>query len=77
LAKRPGLKVLSNCGLEIEDRHGVRRFFRFTRLSIGTVLVHDGLAEGAEDIANLAAKAKYEATVLEVGLLVLDYPKNV
>jgi len=48
-------------GIEAEDRHGVRRFFPLTTLSIGAVVVPSGQSLHAEDVANQAALAKHDA----------------
>ena len=48
-------------GIWAEDRHGIRRFFACTTLSIGVVRVAPGSLLAPEDIANLAALAKQQA----------------
>ncbi|WP_069103500.1 phosphodiesterase [Acidovorax sp. RAC01] len=48
-------------GIHAEDRHGVRRFFPCTTLSIGAVRITPGRFRHAEEVANLAAVAKHEA----------------
>ena len=55
-------------GIEAEDRHGVRRFFPCTTLSIGAVVVDGQHFTRAEDVANLAAMAKHEAKLSTTGL---------
>ena len=57
-------------GIEAEDRHGVRRFFPFTSLSIGSVRVRGGQFRSAELVANAAAAAKHSAKLANVGLFV-------
>ena len=57
-------------GIEAEDRHGVRRFFPFTSLSIGSVRVRGGQFRSAELVANAAASAKHSAKLANVGLFV-------
>jgi diguanylate cyclase (GGDEF)-like protein len=59
-------------GIEAEDRHGVRRFFPFTTLSIGAVRVRRGQFRAAEFVANAAAEAKHGAKMANVGLLVMQ-----
>jgi diguanylate cyclase (GGDEF)-like protein len=59
-------------GIEAEDRHGVRRFFSFTTLSIGAVRVRRGQFRAAEFVANAAAEAKHGAKMANVGLLVMQ-----
>ena len=55
-------------GIEAEDRHGVRRFFEFTTVSIGAVVVEPGEYDRAEAVANAAASAKREAKNASVGV---------
>jgi diguanylate cyclase (GGDEF)-like protein len=55
-------------GIEAEDRHGVRRFFPCTTLSIGAVVVDGQHFTSAEDVANLAAMAKHDAKLSATGL---------
>ncbi|CAM8632115.1 GGDEF domain [Comamonadaceae bacterium] len=55
-------------GIEAEDRHGVRRFFPCTTLSIGAVVVDGHQFTRAEDVANLAAMAKHDAKLSTTGL---------
>jgi diguanylate cyclase (GGDEF)-like protein len=57
-------------GIEADDRHGVRRFFPFTTLSMGAVPVHPGKFERAEQVASAAAAAKHKAKVSSRGLAV-------
>ncbi|MGJ7490239.1 EAL domain-containing protein [Variovorax sp. ZT4R33] len=59
-------------GIEGEDRHGVLRFFGFTTLSIGALLVAPGDFEDAQDVANAAALAKHEAKLGATGLTVRE-----
>src|SRR5260370_31816777 len=56
-------------GIWAEDRHGIRRFFACTTLSIGVVRVTPGSMLAPEDIANLAALAKQQAKAqsLQIG----------
>jgi hypothetical protein len=55
-------------GIEAEDRHGVRRFFPCTTLSIGAVVVDGHQFTRAEVVANLAAMAKHDAKLSPTGL---------
>jgi len=55
-------------GIEAEDRHGVKRFFPCTTLSIGAVRVLRGQYESAEQVANEAALAKHDAKQSHSGL---------
>jgi diguanylate cyclase (GGDEF)-like protein len=57
-------------GIEAEDRHGVRRFFSFTTLSIGAVPVRPGQFARAEEVASAAAAAKHRAKMSAQGLSV-------
>jgi EAL domain-containing protein (putative c-di-GMP-specific phosphodiesterase class I)/GGDEF domain-containing protein len=59
-------------GIEGEDRHGVLRFFGFTSLSIGALLVAPGDFEDAQDVANAAALAKHEAKLAATGLTIRE-----
>lgn len=59
-------------GIEGEDRHGVLRFFGFTTLSIGALLVAPGDFEDAQDVANAAALAKHEAKLGATGLTIRE-----
>jgi diguanylate cyclase (GGDEF)-like protein len=62
--------ALSRGGIEAEDRHGVRRFFAFTTLSIGAVPVTPGTFRRPEDVATAAAAAKHKAKISSQGLIV-------
>jgi len=59
-------------GIEGEDRHGVLRFFGFTTLSVGALLVAPGDFEDAQDVANAAALAKHEAKLGATGLTIRE-----
>jgi diguanylate cyclase (GGDEF)-like protein len=63
-------EALRRGGIEAEDRHGVRRFFRFTTLSIGAVRVAPGRFTQPEQVASAAAAAKHRAKQQQLGLLV-------
>jgi len=55
-------------GIWAEDRHGVKRFFDCTTLSIGAVRVAPGRIQRAEEVANLAALAKHDAKLSPSGI---------
>jgi diguanylate cyclase (GGDEF)-like protein len=57
-------------GIEAEDRHGVRRFFGCTTLSIGAVPVRPGQFQRAEQVASAAAAAKHKAKLTHLGLAI-------
>ena len=57
-------------GIEAEDRHGVKRFFGFTTLSVGAVPVRQGRFDRAEQVASAAAAAKHKAKTSSLGLAV-------
>lgn len=58
-------------GIWAEDRHGVKRFFHCTTLSIGAVRIAPGHVQHAEEVANLAALAKHEAKLSASGIVCL------
>ncbi len=55
-------------GIEAEDRHGVMRFFPFTTVSVGAVVIEGGRFSRAEEVANMAAMAKHDAKLAGAGL---------
>ncbi|GKT22182.1 phosphodiesterase [Acidovorax sp. SUPP3334] len=55
-------------GIWAEDRHGVKRFFTCTTLSIGAVRITPGVIAHAEEVANLAALTKHDAKLATSGL---------
>jgi GGDEF domain-containing protein len=57
-------------GIEAEDRHGIRRFFPCTTLSVGAVEVRQGIYRTAEEVANAAGLAKQDAKRRSVSLAV-------
>jgi diguanylate cyclase (GGDEF)-like protein len=57
-------------GIEAEDRHGVKRFFHFTTLSIGAVPVRPGSFTRPEGVASAAAAAKHKAKASSLGLAI-------
>lgn len=59
-------------GIEAEDRHGVKRFFPCTTISIGVVRVPAHGRFSPEDIANAAAVAKHAAKQQAEGVAVRD-----
>lgn len=58
-------------GIDAEDRHGVRRFFACTTLSIGAVPVRPGRFQRADEVASAAAAAKHQAKQHSLGLAVV------
>ena len=54
-------EALSRGGIEAEDRFGVRRFFKFTTLSIGAAKIRPGRFTQPEQVASAAAAAKFKA----------------
>lgn len=62
--------AVSRGGIDAEDRHGVRRFFPLTTLSVGVVPVRPGRFEHAEQVASAAAAAKHHAKQAKQGLAV-------
>jgi diguanylate cyclase (GGDEF)-like protein len=62
--------ALSAGGIEAEDRNGVNRFFPFTTLSIGAVVVSCNQYRSAEEVATQAALAKHEAKLAKSGFFV-------
>lgn len=63
-------QALAAGGIEAEDRHGVRRFFPHTTLSLGVVPVRPGRYEQAEQVATAAAAAKHRAKQSKRGLAI-------
>ena len=55
-------------GIVAEDRDGVERFFPCTTLSVGAVVIDAGRYTRAEDVANLAARAKHDAKLAGLGV---------
>ncbi|MBK6472099.1 MAG: phosphodiesterase [Betaproteobacteria bacterium] len=66
--------ALANGGIEAEDRHGVRRFFKCTTLSIGAVPVRPGAFTRPEQVASAAAAAKHRAKLSSIGLAIEGSP---
>lgn len=62
--------ALERGGIEAEDRHGVRRFFKCTTLAIGAVPVRPRVFIRAEQVASAAAAAKHKAKLSSVGLAI-------
>jgi diguanylate cyclase (GGDEF)-like protein len=58
----------STGGIHAEDRHGVKRFFPCTTVSIGAVEVAAGVFGLPEEVANEAALAKHDAKLSPTGL---------
>lgn len=63
-------EALKSGGIEAEDRHGVRRFFKCTTLSIGAVPVRPGVFSKPEQVASAAAAAKHKAKLSTLGLAI-------
>ncbi len=63
-------EALARGGIEADDRHGVRRFFPCTTLSIGAVPVRPGAFSQAEQVASAAAAAKHKAKLSTQGLAI-------
>lgn len=63
-------EAVARGGIEAEDRHGVKRFFGFTTLSIGAVPVRPGSFKRPEGVASAAAAAKHKAKVSRQGLAI-------
>jgi len=61
-------------GIWAEDRHGVKRFFACTTLSIGAVRIQPGSLRQAEEVANLAALAKHDAKLAPRGIALHETP---
>ncbi|QDL56746.1 EAL domain-containing protein [Rhodoferax aquaticus] len=55
-------------GIHAEDRHGIHRFFPFTTLSVGAVVIDGGAFTRPEHVANLAAAAKHGAKQSGLGV---------
>lgn len=55
-------------GIQAEDRQGVERFFPCTTLSVGAAVIEAARYTRAEDVANLAARAKHDAKVAGLGV---------
>lgn len=62
--------ALRNGGIDAEDRHGVRRFFKCTTLSIGAVPVRPNTFSKPEQVASAAATAKHKAKLSSIGLAI-------
>jgi diguanylate cyclase (GGDEF)-like protein len=65
-------KALEAGGIHAEDRHGDRRFYPCTTLSVGVVRVHPGQFRRSEDVASAAAAAKRQAKHDGHSVFVLD-----
>jgi diguanylate cyclase (GGDEF)-like protein len=64
-------------GITAEDRHGVTRFFPFTTLAIGVVLIDGSTSHTGETISELAAVAKKHAKLNNTtGIYVLNSVSN-
>ena len=63
-------EALESGGIEAEDRHGVRWFFKCTMLSIGAVPVRPGALSKVEQVGSAAATARHEAKPSTIGLAI-------
>lgn len=63
-------QALQRGGIEAEDRHGVRRFFPFTTLSLGAIVIEPGQFDKPDAVASAAATAKQKAKMGHQGLVV-------
>ena len=63
-------------GIHAEDRHGVARFFPFTTVAVGAVVIEGGEFSQAEEVANLAALAKHDAKQAGSGLFERSQPSQ-
>jgi len=63
-------EALGRGGIDADDRHGVRRFFPCTTLSIGAVPVRPGAFSQPEQVASAAAGAKHKAKISSLGLAI-------
>lgn len=63
-------EALACGGIQAEDRHGVRRFFKCTTLSLGVVTVRPGSYTRPEQVATAAAAAKHEAKRSSMGIAI-------
>lgn len=59
-------------GIHAEDRHGVRRFFPLTTISVGAVKISGDEYSNAEQVASAAARSKHDAKLHGEGLLVRE-----
>lgn len=55
-------------GIHAEDRHGVKRFFPCTTVSVGAVVIDGAAWKSVDQVANEAALAKQDAKRLQTGL---------
>lgn len=55
-------------GIHAEDRHGVKRFFPCTTVSVGAVVIDGAACKSVDQVANEAALAKQDAKRLQTGL---------
>ena len=62
--------ALQRGGIDAEDRHGVTRFFPFTTLSLGALVIEPGRFERPDAVASAAAAVKHQAKMGHRGLVV-------
>jgi len=70
-------EALRRGGIDAEDRHGVLRFFPFTTLSLGALVVEAGHFDKPDAVASAAAAAKHKAKMGHEGLVVMTNPYRV
>lgn len=63
-------RALQRGGIDAEDRHGVMRFFPFTTLSLGAIVIESGRFERPDAVASAAAAVKHKAKMGHGGLVV-------
>jgi EAL domain-containing protein (putative c-di-GMP-specific phosphodiesterase class I)/GGDEF domain-containing protein len=66
--------ALARGGIDAEDRFGVRRFFPFTTLALGAVVVEPGHFDKPDAVASAAAAIKHKAKMGRHGLLIAPAP---
>lgn len=67
-------EALRRGGIDAEDRHGVRRFFPFTTLSLGAIVIEPGHFDKPDAVASAAAAVKHQAKMGHEGLVVAHRP---
>jgi GGDEF domain-containing protein len=66
--------ALKRGGIDAEDRHGVLRFFPFTTLSLGAIVIEPGHFDKPDAVASAAAAVKHQAKMGHEGLVVAHHP---
>ncbi len=62
--------AIARGGIEAEDRHGVMRFFPFTTLALGVVVIEPGRFDKPDAVASAAAAVKHKAKMAHSGLVI-------